>query len=73
MVCRCIRLGPGDEVLFPTFTMSAVPNAIIDARGTPIAVDNAKDDLNPSVKKYRKFVTPRTKAIIVTHTYGIPA
>ncbi|CAM4962881.1 unnamed protein product [Rotaria socialis] len=67
-----------DCVLVPSFTMIAVPNAVLYAGATPIFVDNSCDKYNPGVDEYDEAarLVPenyKIKAIIVTHTYSIPA
>ena len=72
----CLRLagiGPGDDVLVPALTMVAVANAVLAVGGKPIYVDVSMDTYNPSPKQFLCSVTQNTKAIIVTHTYGLPA
>lgn len=72
----CLRLagiGPGDDVLVPSLTMVAVANAVCDVGGKPIYVDVSMDSYNPSPKQFLSSVTENSKAIIVTHTYGLPA
>lgn len=62
-----------DEVLMPTFTMAAVVNAVFTVGAMPVFVDCEEEQFNPSVGQYEQHITPRTKALIVTHTYGVPA
>jgi len=66
-------LGPGDEVILPTFTMIATANAILYTGAEPIVVDAAADDWNIDVAQIEAKITPRTKCIVVVHTYGQPA
>ena len=66
-------IGSGDDVLIPTLTMVAVANAVFAVKANPMTVDCAKGELNPSLAEYEKRITPTTKALIVTHTYGVPA
>lgn len=67
----CVK--PGEEVLIPTFTMAAVVNAVLTVGARPIFVDCEEGNLNPSVSQYKQHITSSTSALIVTHTYGIPA
>ena len=71
---RLACIGEGQEVLIPSLTMVAVLNAVLGVRATPVFVDcAAPGELNPSVKQYAEKVTAKTGALIVTHTYGVPA
>ncbi|KAG4074967.1 hypothetical protein HA402_014546 [Bradysia odoriphaga] len=73
LAMQAANIGEGDEVIVPTMTMVAVPNAVRYLRGTPVFADNAKDSYNPMWTDYEKQATSKTKAVIVTHTYGVPA
>ena len=72
LALRAARIGPGDDVILPTFTMIAVPNAVRMVGARPVVVDNALGDYNPSVREIEAAATDQTKAVIVTHTYGVP-
>lgn len=65
-------LKQGEEVITQAFTCLAVPNAISWAGGKPVFTDiNQTYNIDPAdlIKK----ITPKTKAIIIQHTFGIPA
>ena len=62
-----------DQVLIPAFTMAAVVNAVFAVGGKPVCVDCEEGCFNPSVAEYQQHITPCTKALVVTHTYGVPA
>ncbi len=66
-----LEVGKGDEVIIPTYVCSAVLNAVNYAGAIPIIVDIG-DDFNISPQRVADAATPRTKAIIGVHTYGIP-
>ena len=71
---KLARIGQGQDVLIPSFTMVAVLNAVLGVGATPVLVDCAgAEELNPSVEEYAAKITPKTSALIVTHTYGVPA
>lgn len=73
LALKLAKIRPGDHVLIPSFTMAAVTNAVIAIEGRPIFVDCQEGSFNPSVENYRKCLTEKCTALIVTHTYGIPA
>jgi dTDP-4-amino-4,6-dideoxygalactose transaminase len=52
--------------------MVAVVNSVLDNSFKPVLIDNGKDKLNPTYESFINAITPKTKAIIVTHTYGVP-
>lgn len=66
------RIGPGDEVIVPAFTMIAPLFAILYQGATPILVDSEINTWNMDVTQVEKKVTKRTKAIIAVHIYGQP-
>lgn len=68
-----LNIGPGDEVILQAFTCSVVPAAIQWAGATPIYADINPTDFNLDVSDVAHKITPRTRAIIIQHTFGIPA
>ncbi len=62
----------GDEVLLQSFTCVVVPGAILSVGATPVYVD-VGDDFNMDPAQVEVRITPKTKAIIIQHTFGIPA
>jgi len=73
LAIRALNLGPGDEVIVPSFTFIAVANAVVYERATPIFVDIDPISLNIDPDCVEAAVTPRTRAIIVVHTFGVAA
>jgi perosamine synthetase len=72
----CIRglgIGEGDEVIVPSFTFIAAANAIRYEGATPVFVDIEPATLNMDPQRIEDAITPRTKAILAVHTFGIPA
>lgn len=65
-------IGRGDEVLMQGFTCVAVSNAILSVGAKPVYIDS-NESFVIDVSDIKKKVTPRTKAIILQHTFGIPA
>lgn len=63
----------GDEVIVPSFTFIAAANAIRYVGATPVFVDVDPVSLNLDPARAESAITTRTKAIIVTHTFGYPA
>jgi perosamine synthetase len=67
-----LDIGPGDEVILPTFTIISCAAAIVRAGARPVLVDCAADTWNMDVAQVEARITPRTKAIMVVHIYGLP-
>ncbi len=68
-----LNIKKGDEVIVPTYVCSAVLNAIFLAGAKPILVDINEGDLNISYSETIKKINKKTKAIIITHTFGYPS
>ncbi len=67
-----LKLGPGDEVILPTFTIISCAAAIVRSGATPVVVDSDPITWNMDVSAIAAQITPRTKAIMVVHIYGLP-
>ncbi|HYN89106.1 MAG TPA: DegT/DnrJ/EryC1/StrS family aminotransferase, partial [Ardenticatenaceae bacterium] len=67
-----LGIGPGDEVILPTFTMIATINAVTYTGATPVLVDSELETWNLDVEQVAARITPRTRAILLVHTYGHP-
>jgi dTDP-4-amino-4,6-dideoxygalactose transaminase len=65
-------VGPGDEVLLPSFTFVATANAVVAAGAKPVFVDIDKNDYTISVSDMKAKTTRKTKAVIPVHLYGHP-
>ncbi len=70
---QSMNIGHGDEVIVQAYTCVVVPNAIIAAGAIPVFVDIVKETLSFDPEEVRKAITPKTKAVICQHTFGIPA
>jgi dTDP-4-amino-4,6-dideoxygalactose transaminase len=73
LVLDALGVGPGDEVICPSFTFYATAEAIARRGATPVFadVDGATMNLDPEDVAAR--ITPRTKALLVVHLFGRPA
>ncbi|MEI8227701.1 MAG: DegT/DnrJ/EryC1/StrS family aminotransferase [Planctomycetota bacterium] len=67
-----LGLGPGDEVIVPTFTIISCVAAILRAGATPIFVDSDARTWNMDVDQIEPLLNRRTRAIMAVHTYGLP-
>jgi perosamine synthetase len=67
-----LKLGPGDEVILPSFTIISCAAAIVRAGATPVVVDADASTWNMRVDQIAERITPRTRAIMVVHLYGLP-
>ncbi len=67
-----LGLDKGDEVLIQAFTCNAVPNPVLWSGLQPVYVD-CKEDYNIDPEDLERKITPRSKAVVVQHTFGLPA
>lgn len=65
------QLGPGDEVIMPSFTFSSTANAVALRGATPVFIDLRSDTMNLDEKLVESAITPRTKAIFAVHYAGV--
>lgn len=72
-ILRAMEIGEGDEVILPGYTCVVVPNAIRFVGAEPIYVDIAVDEYNIDPHAVEGALSGKTRAIILQHTYGIPA
>ncbi len=70
---RAFGVGPGDEVIVPTHTFTATAAAITFTGAKPVFVDADPLTFNIDTTKIEDAITPRTKAILPVHLYGLPA
>jgi perosamine synthetase len=68
-----LGIGEGDEVMLPSFTFIAAGNAVLYQRAKPVFADIEHINLNLDAGRLEKKITPRTRAILVVHTFGHPA
>lgn len=70
---RALGIGEGDEVIVPSFTFIAAANAIRYERAKPVFVEIDPESLNMAPPSIEQAITPKTRAILVVHTFGRPA
>jgi dTDP-4-amino-4,6-dideoxygalactose transaminase len=71
MMMLLADIGPGDEVIVPSFTFTSTANAVVLRGGRPVFADIRPDTLNIDEKKLEASVTARTKAIVPMHYAGV--
>jgi perosamine synthetase len=70
---RALGISEGDEVIVPSFAFIAVANVLRYERAAPVFVDIDLHTLNLDPARIEEAITPRTRAILVVHTFGCPA
>ena len=73
LALRAFGIGPGDEVILPSFTFVATAEAVAYCGATPFFVDIDPKTYNLDPNKVEDAITPKTKAIIAVHLFGLPA
>lgn len=68
-----LGVGPGDEVIVPSFTFAATANAVAVTGATPVFVDIEPNTFCLDPAMIVPAITERTKAIVPVHLYGHPA
>jgi dTDP-4-amino-4,6-dideoxygalactose transaminase len=68
-----LDLGPGDEVIVPSFTFCSTANAYAMRGATPVFVDCRPDTLSIDERRIEEALSPRTRAIVVMHYAGVAA
>ena len=71
MAALLAEIGPGDEIVMPSFTFSSTANAFVLRGGVPVFVDIDERSLNIDVAEIGKAITKKTKAIVPVHYAGI--
>ena len=68
--CAALGIGPGDEVIVPSYTFIATSFSVVQAGAIPRFADVNLDDHCISVESAEQLVNERTRAIIPVHLYG---
>lgn len=72
MASMLANIGPGDEVILPSYTFTSAATAVTKFGATPVFVDIEMDSKGIDVNKTREAITPRTKAISWVNYAGVP-
>lgn len=71
MAALLAKVGPGDEVIMPSFTFVSTANAFVLRGATPVFVDIRPDTLNLDEQAVAGAITDRTRAIVAVHYAGV--
>lgn len=69
---HALGLEVGSEVIIPTFTIISCASAVVKAGLVPVAVDCDPATWNMTIQGVEAAITPRTRAIMLVHIYGLP-
>jgi len=73
LVLAALGIGPGDEVVTPAFSFVASATAVLQVGARPVFADVDPATLTLAPDRVAAAVTPRTRAVIAVHLYGLPA
>lgn len=71
MAAILAKVGPGDEIIMPSFTFVSTANAFVLRGATPVFVDVRSDCFNLDDRLVEQAITPRTRAIVPVHYAGV--
>src|SRR6266568_1706712 len=71
MAALLLNIGPGDEVIVPSFTFPSAVNAFVLRGAKPVFVDIRADTLNIDETQIEQRITARTKALFLVHYAGV--
>jgi len=69
---EALRIGSGDEVIIPAFTIISCIGQVIRSGATPVLVDCDPLTWNMDINQVKEKITKNTKAIMVVHIFGLP-
>lgn len=73
MAVAAADVGPGDEVVVPAFTFEATALAVLHHNAIPVFADIDLETATMDVASFQEHITPRTRAVIPVHLFGLPA
>jgi dTDP-4-amino-4,6-dideoxygalactose transaminase len=68
-----LGVGPGDEVICPSFTFFATAGCVARVGAKPVFADSLSESFNLDPSDFERRITPKTKAVIPVHLFGQPA
>lgn len=72
VAAQALGIGEGDEVIMPAFTIISCAMAVTKLGAVPVLVDSDLHTWNMNVEEIEAKITPKTKAIMIVHLYGLP-
>lgn len=72
LALAAVGLGPGDEVIVPDFCFPSVAAAVLHTGATPVLCDVDPNTYNLDLTRVERALSPRTKAVLAVHQFGIP-
>src|SRR5262249_10500055 len=73
LIVKALGIGPGDEVLMPSFTFAGSANALLYENAAPVFVEIEGETCNIDPSDLEARITPRTRAIMAVDVFGHPS
>jgi perosamine synthetase len=73
LILAALGIGPGDEVIVPAFTWVATANVVLYCGATPVLADVSRETYNIEPAEVARRLSPRTRAVIAVHLFGLCA
>lgn len=73
LTVKALGIGPGDEVIVPSFTFAASANVLLYEGATPVFADVEPETYNIDPSDVERKISPRTKAVLAVDVFGHPA
>ncbi|MBD3336714.1 MAG: transcriptional regulator, partial [Candidatus Eisenbacteria bacterium] len=70
LALKALEIGPGDDVVIPTFTFFATAGAVVRTGARPVFADVSPETFNLTAESTRAALTPKTRAVVVVHLFG---
>ena len=70
LAITALGIGPGDEVILPTFTIISCASSIIRAGAVPVVLDAEENTFNMNTDQLESLITEKTAAIMMVHIFG---
>ncbi len=67
---KILNLKPNSEILIPNFNIISAALAVVKNKLKPVLVDSCLETWNMSIEDFKRKISKKTKAVIITHTYG---
>jgi len=72
LALEALGVGPGDEVIVPTWTFASSAEVVVYRGARPVLVDVDRQTLNTTPEAVLAAITPRTRAVVAVHVAGLP-
>ncbi len=72
LILKLLKVKPQDEIILPSYVPKSLLNPILYLGAIPVLVDVSLQDQSPLLEEVQKKITSKTKALLVSHLFGLP-